>query len=157
MEEFKAESLGGVKRPANTQPASKVEDKENGEEDSESSLPCSLPGDVAAKDKRYANGGCYSTLTVRMYIPTLVFYIRIYVVHIMCTVPTVVLICAYVCTEYTVGQLRKQNWDLRMSESCEITLTCTHACTHTRHVHTVCTVYVFTYSTIVAMLHLPAL
>ena len=54
MEEFKTESLGGVKRPVNTQPASTVKDKENGEEDSESSLPCSLPGDVgAAKNKRY--------------------------------------------------------------------------------------------------------
>ena len=75
MEEFKAESLGGVKRPANTQPASKVEDKENGEEDSESSLPCSLPGDVAAKNKRYTNGGCYSTLTVCTYIHSYFTYV----------------------------------------------------------------------------------
>ena len=103
------------------------------------------------------------TLTVHTYVHSYF----IYVVH-MCTVPTVVLKCAYVCTEYTVGQLRKQNWDLRMSELCEIIHAdmpagMRKACTYCMYsvcvfMYSVCVcVCVFMYSTIVTMLHLSAM
>ena len=54
MEEFKAEAQGGTKVPPKSHSAHKLDETVDREEDSESSMPCSLPGDMeAGRSKRY--------------------------------------------------------------------------------------------------------
>jgi hypothetical protein len=62
MEEFKAEAQGGTKVPPKSHSAHKLDETVDREEDSESSMPCSLPGDMeAGRSKRY---GPYSVFFV---------------------------------------------------------------------------------------------
>ena len=62
MEEFKAEAQGGTKAPPKSHSAHKLDETVDREEDSESSMPCSLPGDMeAGRSKRY---GPYSVFFV---------------------------------------------------------------------------------------------